>query len=227
MKLFTRPGTCSLATDIALREAAIPFELVKVSRHTGKTSDGVDFNEINSKGYVPALVLDSGEVLTENAALLQYIADLNPAAKLAPPVGTLERYRLSEWLAYINSEIHKAFSPLFMPNAPRGPEAICACQPHQACGLARGAVGLEAVPARGAVFGGGCLSVRGADVVSPCELRPEPVAEPVGFSGAGGGSSARDRGDDGGRTVAEEVTRRRHCRRFERRGHVCRYAKLQ
>lgn len=118
MKLFTRPGTCSLATDIALREAAIPFELVKVSRHTGKTSDGVDFNEINSKGYVPALVLDGGEVLTENAALLQYIADLNPAAKLAPPVGTLERYRLSEWLAYINSEIHKAFSPLFMPNAP-------------------------------------------------------------------------------------------------------------
>ena len=118
MKLFTRPGTCSLATDIALREAAIPFELVKVSRHTGKTSDGVDFNEINSKGYVPALLLDGGEVLTENAALLQYIADLNPAAKLAPPVGTLERYRLSEWLAYINSEIHKAFSPLFMPNAP-------------------------------------------------------------------------------------------------------------
>jgi glutathione S-transferase len=118
MKLFTRPGTCSLATDIALRDAAIPFELVKVSRHTGKTSDGVDFNEINSKGYVPALLLDSGEVLTENAALLQYIADLNPAAKLAPPVGTLERYRLSEWLAYINSEIHKAFSPLFMPNAP-------------------------------------------------------------------------------------------------------------
>jgi glutathione S-transferase len=117
MKLFTRPGTCSLAPDIALREAAIPFELVKVSRHTGKTSDGVDFNEINSKGYVPALLLDSGEVLTENAALLQYIADLNPAAKLAPPVGTLERYRLSEWLAYVNSEIHKAFAPLFVPNA--------------------------------------------------------------------------------------------------------------
>jgi glutathione S-transferase len=117
MKLFTRPGTCSLATNIALREAAIPFELVKVSRHTGKTSDGVDFNEINSKGYVPALQLDSGEVLTENAALLQYVADLNPAAKLAPPAGTLERYRLSEWLAYINSEVHKAFSPLFVPNA--------------------------------------------------------------------------------------------------------------
>jgi glutathione S-transferase len=116
MKLFTRPGTCSLATNIALREAGIPFEVVKVSRHTGKTSDGVDFNEINSKGYVPALLLDSGEVLTENAALLQYVADLNPAAKLAPPAGTLERYRLSEWLAFINSEIHKGFSPMFSAN---------------------------------------------------------------------------------------------------------------
>ena len=117
MKLFTRPGTCSLATDIALREAGIAFELVKVSRHTGKTSEGVDFIEINSKGYVPALLLDNGELLTENAALLQYIADLNPAAKLAPPAGTLERYRLAEWLAYINSEVHKGFSPLFVPNA--------------------------------------------------------------------------------------------------------------
>jgi glutathione S-transferase len=118
MKLFTRPGTCSLASNIALREAEIPFELVKVSRHTGKTSDGVDFDQINSKGYVPALLLDSGELLTENAALLQYIADLNPAAKLVPPAGTLERYRLSEWLAFINSEVHKGFSPMFMPNAP-------------------------------------------------------------------------------------------------------------
>jgi glutathione S-transferase len=117
MKLFTRPGTCSLATDIALREAGVDFELVKVSRHTGKTSDGVDFTEINSKGYVPALRLDNGELLTENAALLQYIADLNPAAKLAPPAGTIERYRLSEWLAYINSEVHKSFSPLFYPDA--------------------------------------------------------------------------------------------------------------
>ena len=118
MKLFTRPGTCSLAADIALREAGIPFELIKVSHHTGKTADGVDFKDINSKGYVPALLLDNGELLTENAALLQYIADLNPAANLAPPVGTFERYRLSEWLAYINSEIHKSFTPLFQPDAP-------------------------------------------------------------------------------------------------------------
>jgi glutathione S-transferase len=118
MKLFTRPGTCSLASDIALREAGVAFDLVKVSRHTGKTSDGVDFSQINSKGYVPALLLDNGELLTENAALLQYIGDLNPAAKLVPPIGTLERYRVNEWLAYLNSEIHKSYSPLFYPDAP-------------------------------------------------------------------------------------------------------------
>lgn len=118
MKLFTRTGSCSLASNISLREAGIPFELVKVSRHDGKTSEGVPFTDINSKGYVPALLLDSGELLTENAALLPYIGDLNPAAKLAPPVGSLERFRLTEWLAYINSEVHKSYSPLFYPNAP-------------------------------------------------------------------------------------------------------------
>jgi glutathione S-transferase len=117
MRLYTMPGACSLAANIALREAGIPFELVKVSHRTHKTPDGVDLNDVNPKGYVPALVLDNGELLTENAALLPYIADLNPAAQLAPPNGTLERYRLAEWLAFINSEVHKSFSPLFVPNA--------------------------------------------------------------------------------------------------------------
>jgi glutathione S-transferase len=118
MRLYTMPGACSLAANIALREAGISFDLVKVSHHTHKTADGVALEEINSKGYVPALVLDNGELLTENAALLPYIADLKPSAQLAPPNGTLERYRLVEWLAFINSELHKAFSPLFAPNAP-------------------------------------------------------------------------------------------------------------
>ncbi len=118
MRLYTMPGACSLAANIVLREAGIAFDLVKVSHHTHKTADGVDLNEVNSKGYVPALVLDNGELLTENAALLPYIADLEPSAQLAPPNGTLERYRLVEWLAFINSELHKSFSPLFAPNAP-------------------------------------------------------------------------------------------------------------
>jgi glutathione S-transferase len=118
MRLYTMPGACSLAANIVLREAGIPFDLVKVSHHTHKTADGVDLNEINSKGYVPALVLDNGELLTENVALLPYIADLQPSAQLAPPDGTLQRYRLVEWLAFINSELHKSFSPLFAANAP-------------------------------------------------------------------------------------------------------------
>lgn len=117
MRLYTMPGACSLATNIALREAGVPFDLVKVSHHTHKTPEGVDLNEVNSKGYVPALVLDNGELLTENAALLPYVADLNPAAQLAPPNGSLERYRVTEWLAFVNSELHKGFSPLFAPNA--------------------------------------------------------------------------------------------------------------
>jgi glutathione S-transferase len=118
MKLYYMTGACSLASAISLFEASLKFELVKVDRHTRKTADGLDFNEVNPKGYVPALRLDNGEVLTENVAVLQYIADRNPAAKLAPPAGTIERYRLVEWLAFINSEVHKQFSPLFRKDAP-------------------------------------------------------------------------------------------------------------
>lgn len=113
MKLYYMTGTCSLASAISLLEAGLKFELVKVDRKTRKAADGLDYGEVNPKGYVPALTLDNGETLTENVAVLQYIADRNPAAKLAPPAGTMERYRLVEWLAFINSEIHKSFSPLF------------------------------------------------------------------------------------------------------------------
>jgi glutathione S-transferase len=116
MKLYSSTGTCSLASNIALHEAGIQFELAKVDKRTKKV-DGVDFMEINPKGYVPALRLDDGQLLTENVAVLQYIADQNPAAKLAPPAGTIERYRLMEWLSFINSEVHKSFSPLFSPEA--------------------------------------------------------------------------------------------------------------
>jgi glutathione S-transferase len=118
MKLYYFTGACSLASNIALRDAGLKFELVKVDRRTKRTADGLDFNEVNPKGYVPALRLDNGEVLTENVAVLQYIADRNPAAKLAPPAGSMERYRLMEWLSFINSEVHKQFTPLFRQDAP-------------------------------------------------------------------------------------------------------------
>lgn len=118
MKLYYLPGACSLASLISLTEAGAKFEAVQVDRKTKKLPDGRDYTDVNPKGYVPALQLDDGEVLTENTAVLPYIADLNPSAKLAPPAGTLERFRLQEWLGYLNGEVHKNFSPLFNPSVP-------------------------------------------------------------------------------------------------------------
>jgi len=115
MKLYYLKGACSLASFISLNEAGVKFEAIEVDHKTHKTRDGEDLNAINTKGYVPVLRLDDGQILTENVAVLSYIADLSPAAKLAPAAGTFERYRLLELLAYINSEIHKNFGPLFYP----------------------------------------------------------------------------------------------------------------
>jgi glutathione S-transferase len=117
MKLYYLKGACSLASYISLCEAGLKFDAVSVDRQTRKTSEGEDYNQVNPKGYVPALRLDSGEVLTENVNVLQYIADQAPAGKLAPPAGSLQRYRMIEWLAFISSEIHKAVSPIFNPAA--------------------------------------------------------------------------------------------------------------
>ncbi len=116
MKLYYAPGACSLSPHISLREAGVPFDLERVDLASRKTASGEDFSKINPKGYVPALRLDDGEVLTEGAAMVQFIADRNPKAGLAPANGTLERVRLQEHLNFIASELHKAFSPLFNPS---------------------------------------------------------------------------------------------------------------
>jgi len=118
MKLYFSPGTCALAAHISLLEGGLKFEQVRTDLKTKKTADGRDYLQVNPKGYVPALELDDGSVLTENVAVLQYIGDRNPGAGLVPPAGTMERYRLDEWLAFINSEIHKSFSPFFNPATP-------------------------------------------------------------------------------------------------------------
>lgn len=119
MKLYFSPAACSFSPHVALREAGLDFELVKVDLKTGKiVANGSDFARVNPKGYVPVLELDDGSVLTEGPAIVQYIADLKPASGLAPQAGTLERYRLQEWLGFINSEIHKGFGPLFNPATP-------------------------------------------------------------------------------------------------------------
>lgn len=121
MKLYYAPGACSLAPHIALREAGRNFDLERVDLETHRTAGGRDYLEINPNGYVPALELDrSGtELLTEAQVILQYIADLAPDRALIPVAGTFARYRAQQWLAFIATELHKQFSPLFNPKTPQ------------------------------------------------------------------------------------------------------------
>jgi glutathione S-transferase len=116
MKLFYFPGACSLSVHIALCEAGAAHDIVKVDLKEKKTESGEDYLKINPKGYVPALKLDNGEVLTECTAILQYVADQNPSAKLAPAQGTFEHYRMLEWLNFIATELHKNCGALFNPS---------------------------------------------------------------------------------------------------------------
>ena len=118
MKLFFSPGACSLSPHIALLEAGVPFDLQKVDTKSHQTAEGGDFYAVNAKGYVPVLQLNDGQLLTEGPAIVQYIADQKPESKLAPKAGSIERYRLQEWLNFITSEIHKGFSPLFAADTP-------------------------------------------------------------------------------------------------------------
>ncbi|SFP66624.1 glutathione S-transferase [Ectopseudomonas composti] len=115
MKLYYKAGACSLSPHIALREAGIAFEMEAVDLQSKRTESGADFTEINAKGYVPALVLDNGKVLTEGAAIVQYIADLRPESGLAPANGSEARYQLQSWLSFISTELHKPMGSLFNP----------------------------------------------------------------------------------------------------------------
>lgn len=116
MKLYYVPGACSLSPHIVLCEAGIACQYDRVDRNTKITESGIDYATINPHGYVPALQLDSGEVLTEGPVIVQYLADLKPDAQLAPPVGSMERYRMMEWLNFTTSELHKTFGALFRPD---------------------------------------------------------------------------------------------------------------
>ena len=119
MKLYYSPGACSLSPHIALYEAGLPFQAVMASTRSHKLLDGTDYYTINPKGYVPLLEFDDGTRLAEGPAIVQWIADQAPEKRLAPPAGTMERYRAQEWLTFIGTEIHKQFSPLFNPALPR------------------------------------------------------------------------------------------------------------
>jgi glutathione S-transferase len=124
MTLYFAPGTCSLSPHIVLNELKLPYTTVRVDTKTKKIADGGDYRAVNPKGYVPTIELDNGQCLTEGPAIVQYLADLKPEAKLAPANGTLERVRLQEWLNFISTELHKTYSPLFNASMPAEAAAI-------------------------------------------------------------------------------------------------------
>ena len=124
MKLYYSPGACSLSPHIALYESGLPFQAVLASTRTHKLQDGTDYYTINPKGYVPLLESDDGTRLAEGPAIVQWIADQVPEKRLAPAAGTMERYRLQEWLTFIGTEIHKQFSPQFYPAMPEEAKAL-------------------------------------------------------------------------------------------------------
>ena len=118
LKLYFSPGACSLSPHIVLREAGLPFALEQVNLKAKKLKSGGDFLAVNPKGQVPVLELDNGETLTEGPAIVQYLADQKPETGLAPKAGTMQRYRLQEWLNFITSELHKSLAVLFRADTP-------------------------------------------------------------------------------------------------------------
>ncbi len=125
MKLFFKAGACPLSPHIVLEELGLKYEAEAVDLKAKTTASGADFLKINPKGYVPALQLDSGDVLTEGPAIVQYLADLHPEKKLAPANGTLERYKLQGWLTFVGTELHRQFTPLFNPVTPQEWKDVC------------------------------------------------------------------------------------------------------
>ncbi len=118
MKLYYSPGACSLSPHIVAMEAGLPLQIERVDLKTRQTEKGLDFMKVNPKGYVPTLEMDDGSILTEGPVIVQYLGDRNPGSGLVPPPGTIERYRIQEWLNFVSTEFHKQYSPLFNPSVP-------------------------------------------------------------------------------------------------------------
>jgi glutathione S-transferase len=141
MKLYYAPGACSMAAHILLQELGYRFDLERVDLRAGRTSSGTEYSAVNPKGYVPALVLDDGQVLTEVVAILQYLADSRPELGLAMPSGDLAHYRLLEWLSFISSEVHKTLGALFNPSLPAECRGVPLALFERRCDWLAGALG--------------------------------------------------------------------------------------
>ncbi|HEY0106710.1 MAG TPA: glutathione transferase GstA [Rhizomicrobium sp.] len=141
MKLYYARGACSLSPHIVAEEAGIALDYEAVDLKTHKTAHGVDFRTISAKGYVPALVLDDGTLLSEGPAIVQYLADRAPASPLLPPVGDAARYRVIEWLTYVNSELHKTFTPLFAAESSAEVKAEARASLHKKFAFVAGQLG--------------------------------------------------------------------------------------
>ncbi|WP_312665352.1 glutathione transferase GstA [Pantoea sp. CTOTU49201] len=128
MKLYCKPGACSLSPHIVALECGLDFTQVNVDLQKKVTEQGEDYWQINPKGQVPALQFDDGSILTEGVAIVQYLADLKPDRNLLAPTGSLTRYHTLEWLSFVSSELHKSFSPLFRPDTPEEYKTIARAQ---------------------------------------------------------------------------------------------------
>jgi glutathione S-transferase len=179
MKLYFSPGACSLSPHIVLQEAGLDFTLERVDIPRRQTAGGADFLAINPKGYVPALELKDGSVLTEGPAIVQFVADLAPDRQLAPAHGTLERYQLIEWLNFIATELHKGFSPLFRPAASADmKDAARAALQHRLDWVAQGLEGRDyLMGTRFTVADAYLFTVLGWAGVVQFDLSPWPVLE--------------------------------------------------
>lgn len=118
MKLYYSPGSCAMAVHITANEVGLALETEKVDLRAKTTASGADFLSVNPNGFVPCLVTDAGEILTESSVLMQYVADLAPEAGLIPAAGTMARYRVQEMLSFLSTEVHKNFAPFFVPGIP-------------------------------------------------------------------------------------------------------------
>jgi hypothetical protein len=183
MKLYYAPAVCSLASHIALVESGLPYSLAKVDIRKHTLEDGSDYYAINPKGYVPMLQLDDGTLLAEGVVILQYIADQVPG-KLAPAYGTLERYRVMEWLTFVNSEVHKQYSPLFYPTTPDATKEAAACEAREPLRVPVEGPRVAAVSHGRIVHDCGRISLHHPQLVARPEGRPLAVSRARGVPGA-------------------------------------------